>query len=192
MTLIEKARYEMLNLKEKSKFEKMLLFTSILTELLEEYDIKPIIVGGFSVEIYTRSRYTTADIDLVLSGRDKANGVLLELGFEKLGKDWFHEDLEIAIEIPDNVLDGNHDKVIELNLQNNKKVYVIGIDDIIADRLRACVHWKSSEDCEWGYRLFFIHQDGIDLDYLKQKSEKDKTSEELNKWIETYKKSHLS
>jgi len=186
MTLIDKALLEMEKLKSKSKFEKMLLFTSIFTELLEEYNIKPIIVGGLSVEIYTRNDYTTVDIDLVLSGRDKANEILQKLGFEKLGKDWYHEDLEIALEIPDNVLDGSYEKVLILNLPNNKKVYVIGIEDILADRLRACVHWKSTADCEWGYRLLFIHYQDIDIEYLIEKSKKEQTYSELNKWLNTY------
>jgi len=53
MNLIEQAKVEMQALINKSRFEKMVFFTSILTELLEVHGIKPIIVGGLSVEIYS-------------------------------------------------------------------------------------------------------------------------------------------
>ncbi|WP_157404568.1 hypothetical protein [Shouchella shacheensis] len=38
--------------------------------------------------------------------------------------------------------------------EDKQKVFVIGVEDIILDRLRACVHWKSSSDCEWGMNPF--------------------------------------
>jgi len=183
MSLIDEVKNQIMLLSDKPKHEKMILFASIFTELLEAHNIKPVIVGGLSVEIYTRSDYTTRDIDFVFSGRDIANEILLELGFKKLGKDWFHEELELAIEIPDNVIDGDIDKVLTINLSNNKHIYVIGIEDIISDRLRACVFWKSSSDCEWGQRVLLIHQGQIDFNYLKDKASKDNTIDELNKWL---------
>lgn len=66
MNSIEKARLQLSTLKGKPKFEKMLQTTAILTKLFEQEKLKPIIVGGLAVEIYTRSEYTTSDIDIFL------------------------------------------------------------------------------------------------------------------------------
>jgi predicted nucleotidyltransferase len=127
----------------------MLRVSAILTALLEKHRIKPIIVGGLAVEIYTRSEYTTADIDLILSRRDLANELLIELGFTKEGRHWYHEELLISIEIPGDMLqDADYERIIELQLPESRKVFVIGIEDIILDRLRACIHCKSTADCE--------------------------------------------
>jgi hypothetical protein len=72
MNAIELARLAIEKLKNTTKFETMLGTASILTNLLDESGLKAVIVGGFAVEIYTRSEYTTVDIDLIFSRRDLA------------------------------------------------------------------------------------------------------------------------
>lgn len=184
MMSIDKAKQWLKTLEGKSNFEKMIEVTAILTKLLENDRIKPIIVGGFAVEIYTRSEYSTVDIDLVLTRRDLADAVLKKLGFQREGRHWYHEQLMVAVEIPNDVLeDADVDKVVELSLGEGKRVYVIGIEDIILDRLRACVHWQSSSDCEWGRRLFLLHFSRLDMDYMKKTAKTDLTLDRLNEWI---------
>ncbi|MEQ6388944.1 DUF6036 family nucleotidyltransferase [Bacillaceae bacterium S4-13-58] len=184
MKSIEEAQLKLQDLREKSKFEKMIKTTAILTSLFETEGLKPIIVGGLAVEIYTRNEYTTLDIDLIFSQRHIADKYLKRLGFKTEGRHWFHEDLLISIEIPNDMLeDADEDRIVELELDNNLHVYVIGLEDIILDRLRACVHWKSSSDCEWGKRLFLLHKERLDLEYLKHSAQRDNTTEILNKWL---------
>jgi len=179
---IAKARKELVNLKHKNKFEKMIEAAAIITEIMEQEKLKPIIVGGLSVEIYTLQEYTTQDIDFVLSGSEKADKILLDLGFEKEGRYWVHPDIGLAIEIPDRTLAGDYNKVTVFPI-GQRKVYVIGIEDIILDRLRAAVHWKSGVDREWGYRLLYTYFEKIDLDYLYNHTETLTEKTELQIWI---------
>jgi hypothetical protein len=65
----------------------------------------------------------------------------------------------------------------------DKKVYVIGIEDIILDRLRAAVHWKSGEDREWGYRLLLIYFEDIDLTYIESNLQHPSEREEFDVWL---------
>lgn len=188
MSLIEKAKEQLQELQSATQFEKMLKVTAILTSLLEEKNLHPIIVGGLAVEIYTRSDYTTADIDLIISDREAVNDILLELGFVKEGRHWYHEGLLVSIEIPSDILeDADDEKVIELYLEDGYKVFVIGIEDIILDRLRACVHWKSSSDCEWGKRLLLLHFDRLDINYMVKRAKVDKTITVLEEWLHSLK-----
>ncbi|WP_166241063.1 nucleotidyltransferase [Paenibacillus turpanensis] len=184
MLSIEEARIQLRALKGKPKFQRMLHFSAILTSLLEQEQIRPVIVGGFSVEIYTRSEYTTSDVDFILNGRSVAARYLDSLGFQKLGKDWFHRELELAMEIPDNLLAGNYEKVTKILLENSQYVYVIGIEDIILDRLRAFVHWQSSRDGEWAERLFLTHRNRVDVNYLAEQSKKDGTDQLVQGWLQ--------
>lgn len=162
----------------------MVKVTAILTCLLEEKNLRPVVVGGLAVEIYTRSDYTTSDIDIILSDREAANTILLALDFVREGRHWYHEKLSISIKIPNDILeDADYDKVIELSLEKGLKVYVIGIEDIILDRLRACVHWKSSSDYEWGRRLLLLHYERLDIPYMTQQAKVDSTITILTKWL---------
>lgn len=184
MISIEEAKSLLDDLKIKPKFEKMLQTTAILTNLFEQEHLRPIIVGGLAVEIYTRSEYTTLDIDIIVSQRDIADNYFTLLGFIREGRHWYHKGLMISIEIPNDTLeDADDERVTELILRDGLHVYVIGLEDIITDRLRACVHWKSSSDCEWAKRLFLLHLERIDLDYLKKATKKDNTYPILNEWL---------
>ncbi|EIJ78086.1 hypothetical protein PB1_11019 [Bacillus methanolicus PB1] len=187
MNSIEDAKKKICSLIPKSKFEKMVYVTAVLTKLLENNRIRPVIVGGLAVEIYTRSDYTTVDIDVIVSDRKLAGDILVQLGFIPEGRHWYHEELMVSIEIPNDILeDADYEKIIELKLRDGSKVYVIGIEDIILDRLRACIHWKSTSDCEWGKRMFYLHFERIDLEYMRKKAKLDLTIERLEKWIHEY------
>jgi len=192
MITLDDLKSELERIQDLPKFHKMIEFASLLTEYFEESKrIRPIVVGGLSVEIYTRNDYTTRDIDFVSDGWEEFNKVLTELGFSKVERDWYHLDTEIAIEVPSNFLEGSYDKVIELQLPNGRKLYVIGVEDIIIHRLEA-LHSTSfpeeNEDYEWALRMFLIHKkDNIDMDYLLDKAKETKTDKLLDKIIETSK-----
>lgn len=174
-----------------NKLERMLEFVAILTKRLSIEGIQPIIVGGLSVEIYTKGNYTTYDIDLISDGREKINHILTEeYGFEREGRSWYHKDLELALEIPDNYLEGSDEKVLEVELKNGKIVYVIGIEDIIIHRLESAIisspknpEW--TEDYEWAQRMFKIYKDTeiLDINYLKKETKKKNIEYIINDWL---------
>jgi hypothetical protein len=180
---IQEAKASLLRLNDKSKFEKMLYTAAILTDLLMQHNIKPIIVGGLSVEIYTMNGYTTQDLDFVLDGYDQASKVLADLEFKKIGKDWIHPTIGISIEIPSSELSGDYSKVTQLPVEDSK-VYVIGIEDIILDRLRSAVHWQSGVDREWGYRLLLMYFEDLDLEYMHGHLQHPNEVSEFSQWLE--------
>ncbi len=187
MITINDLAKELEKIKSKPKFPKMIEFASLLTEYFEGQGIKPIIVGGLSVEIYTRNDYTTHDIDFVSDGWEEYNKVLTQLGFTKVSRQWYHTDLEIAVEVPASFLEGSYEKVIELQLPNKRKVFVIGIEDIIVHRLEGIANKrypKDDEDYEWAMRMFLIHQDdNIDMNYLIEQSKRTKTFNFIKEWL---------
>jgi predicted nucleotidyltransferase len=158
---------------------------SVLTEAMESEGIRPILVGGKAMELYTQGNYLTYDTDLVLSGRETAHAILSELGFRKRQgqRHWYHEELEYAIEIPDDQLAGSMDRVNRIEL-DGYQVTVIGFEDLIADRMRACKFWTSSRDCEQAENLLTVHYRDIDFTYLSEQAERDGVQDLLAELIE--------
>lgn len=156
-------------------FQKNIKVIGYLTFLLEKLNIRPIIVGGHAVEIYTMGHYTTVDVDLVLNGRELAAKVFETVGFKKAPgyRHWYHEELGLPLEIPDDVLAGSMDRILQVTVEDDFHVYVIGIEDLILDRVRAAVYWKSSADQEWALLLMKSQFEEIDFDYLESEAGKE-------------------
>ncbi|PGK51790.1 hypothetical protein CN918_28780 [Priestia megaterium] len=188
MISIEEIKSEMDQLKTLDPFHRMVEFASLVTAYFEKQGIKPIIVGGLSVEIYTRGEYKTSDIDFVADGYEKFNELLTQLNFIKTGKDWYHTDLELAIEIPGNFLDGSYDNVYKIRLKNDRYVYVIGIEDIIVHRLESAYlsnreNPEYNVDYEWAKRLFLLHHDELNMTYLLEEGKRTQSLPSIEKWI---------
>ncbi len=170
-------------------FEKRLLFMGLLTKELLKYNIRPIIVGGNAVEFYTSGNYATGDIDIISMDYKKTDEILKNWGFEKKGRHWFSKKYDILVESPSDILNGSLEKVAEVELRG-LKVYLIGIEDLIIDRLNAYVHWKSEEDGNWSKQLLSLNWDRIDWNYLEKRSKEEKTIDSLKKLKKLEVKNH--
>ena len=155
--------------------KRRLLLLAYLTEKVETNGIVPVLVGGGAVEVYTFGDYQTKDIDLVFQERQLIGLKLEELDFEKKPgmRHWYHAELDIAIEIPDDVLAGEMEKVSKIEI-NGGKVYVIGLEDLIIDRLNAAVFWRSTSDKEQAFKVLTLHYEEIDFDYLDNRARDEK------------------
>jgi predicted nucleotidyltransferase len=161
-------------------FERMLYVMSIITPALESRGIKSVVVGGSAVEFYTRDWYATGDIDLAVT-KGKRRGIsrtLEELGFKTHGRMWVREDLNLYIETPGDVADLDSDRVTRVETDVGH-AYVIGIEDIILDRVNAARHWKSESDREQAIRMVAMFENEIDWRYLQERARKEKVVEAL-------------
>lgn len=158
--------------------ERRIWVLAIITESLAPTGIKPVLVGGAAVEFYTAGGYTTFDMDIV-SNTQVLDRALIALGFSKDGRHWIHEDMSIAIEAPSESLGQESDRVFEIQI-DDMKAYVLGIEDLIIDRLNAFVHWKSKEDGRWATHLIRENCDQIDWDYLKYRAVEERVDKRLD------------
>lgn len=158
-------------LKDEPFREKQLRAAGIITDYVKKKTgIDLIVVGGLSVELYTDGGYATQDIDFVGTNHETILEALNDLGFKNIGgKDSIHDDLELFVEIPGSVLkDADERYVRELKTPDDFNVRIIGVEDIIKDRLRAYIHWKSIDQREWTYELIKRHLTELDIDYIKE------------------------
>lgn len=174
--------------KIKNETKKIVYFMGWLTHKIQKRGLPPpILVGGSALEIYTAGKYSSGDIDIVSSCREEIKKILLDSGFfSQQGRYFVSEKLGMFIEIPDSTLAGDYNKVKKLSISKNLEIFVIGIEDLIIDRLCACVFWRSENDCLHAKYLFHKFKNEIDIDYLKQKAKQEEVDKKLDEIISEY------
>jgi hypothetical protein len=154
-----------------SPLAKQLLITGLITRILEERGKSaPVVIGGLALSYYTREVYFTADIDLSYADRGALDDVLQSLGFAKKGRYWVHDGLDVAIEVPAAGLAGEYAPLESVELGDGLRCVVLGLEDLVIDRLNACKHWKSEVDCEMTELLVARYRKDLDWAYLEKKA----------------------
>ncbi len=161
------------------RLERRLAFVALLASANTARGwLPPIVVGGHAVEFYTAGGYATVDIDLV-SAHEPLEQVLPEWGFVARGRHWLHEGLGLVVEAPGSHLDpGQRERVTRVEIAGGI-AHILGVEDVIVDRLAACVHWRSEEDCRWARVLLGLFADRLDRDYLVESARSQEVDERL-------------
>lgn len=133
---------------------------------------------------YTQNDYTTRDIDFVSDGYNIIEELLLTLDFEKENRFFYRDDIEVAIEILDNHLEGDMNKVQKLELENGLFIYVISLEDIMIDRLRASLYWNSEDTSIWGFNLLTKNFRTLDISYIKNTLQTKQEKNEFERWLQ--------
>jgi hypothetical protein len=157
--------------KMESPLKRQLLMVALMTRLLEEMGKgSPVIIGGCALSYYSREVYFTSDIDLAYKDREALGVVLKSIGFIKKERYWVHEGLKMAIEAPVSVLTGEDAPIEVVELGEGLQCTIIGIEDLVIDRLNACKHWKSEIDCEMVELLTRRYVKDLDWSYLQKRA----------------------
>lgn len=148
---------------------------SLITEAFVSLGLSPpVVVGGLAVETYTSAEYTTRDIDFIHADDAAVRRVMSALGFiTRPGYRYYeHTDIGVFVEFPTGPLDGDRDRIAEVQLDDGSVLYVIGVEDAILDRVAAYVHWDKrrpdSPDAAQAVTLLIARRDMIDTEYLNR------------------------
>jgi len=154
-----------------SPLKRQLLMVGLITRLLEEKGKNaPVVIGGCALSYYSREVYFTSDIDLAYADREALEIVLKSVGFVKEGRYWVQEELRMAIEAPASNLAEEEAPVEIVEVEEGLRCTIIGLEDLIIDRLNACKHWKSVTDCEMVELLINHYFNELDWPYLEKKA----------------------
>ena len=151
--------------------KRQLLMVSLITKLLENKGKNPpVIIGGCALSYYSREVYFTSDIDLAYADREALDAVLKDVGFDRRGRYWVNERLKMAIEAPVSILAGEDSPVEIVEVGEDLHCFIIGIEDLLIDRLNAYTHWKSEIDYEMSELLIQRYRSELDWSYLERKA----------------------
>lgn len=156
-----------------SPLKKQLLTVALISKLLmEKGKDTPVVIGGCALAYYSREVYFTADIDLAYSDREAINEVLLDIGFKKKGRYWINQNMNVAVEVPASSLPDEEAPIEIVEFEEGLQCKIIGIEDLIIDRLNSCKHWKYEVDCEMVELLLRKYYNELDWEYLEKKAGK--------------------
>ena len=160
--------------------ERRLTFVGLLSAAVQALGWPaPIVVGGHAVEYYTAGGYVTMDIDLAGASEPVAQ-VLTSWGFARQGRHWFDEDLKLVVEVPGSGPDSaTLEHVTGVHI-GRLVAYVIGIEDLIVDRLCAAKYWRDSESLMWAEALLVTATD-LDIAYLDHRAAEEDVLDELKR-----------
>jgi len=136
--------------------ERTLRVAAVLSEALADAGARPVLVGGGAVEIYTRSAYTTRDLDFVAAVTQGVRQALSSLGFDRDGRHWVHEGLGLVVEFPATTLSPSRAVSIDVD---GRVLRIIAVEDLIVDRLASWKHWGWDPDGAAAAILLAAHPD---------------------------------
>ena len=127
---------------------------AVLAEALELAGCRPVLVGGAAVEIYTRSAYTTFDLDFIAAETEELAPTMRALGFERQGRHWVQRALGVVVEFPGTTLAPAKAESMEVD---GRRLSVISVEDLIVDRLASWKHWGWEPDGAAAVLLLALH-----------------------------------
>jgi hypothetical protein len=104
----------------------------------------PVLVGGGAVELYSGGAYVTGDLDFAGEVPSEVASRLREAGFARQGRHWVHEAGQVFLEFPSSALEP--DERAERLTVGEVTVLVLGLEEVVVDRLAAWKHWRSEID----------------------------------------------
>ena len=164
---------------EPDLFKRKMRLIGYVFAALAKQKVDVCLVGGEAVELYTAGQFETGDIDITASSRAITEELLGKLGFKRDGMILLNEELSIAFQI---VADypSRSEKIRTLQI-SGFGIKVVGVEDLIIDRLVAAKHWRSNPkmDLEQATVLFRNFRASIDPQYLRKRAEDERVEDFL-------------
>jgi len=120
------------------------------------------------VELYSGGAYRTSDLDFVGTLDGEAMRKLEAVGFRRQGRHWIHEEHQLFLEFPGAAL--GEDETAAIIEVGPYSVLIIGLEELIADRLAAWLYWKSDVDGLNAFRLVEVAGSDVDWKRLRELS----------------------
>ncbi len=144
---------------------KQMVIAGIICGLFRQSGARAVMVGGSAVEFYTAAQYTTKDIDFVSTHTGCIKAIMDELGFVNKSGTWvLPEDPTVVVEFPAGPLAGSYGKIQSVRLPDGDVADVVGLEDIIVDRMAASKFWHDGSEGLARY-IALARYDEIDWKY---------------------------
>ena len=141
-------------------------------EALENESIETVLSGGCCVELYSKGRYTSDDIDLIdrfNGGHRKIKQIMEKIGFKeyKMKRYFVHEDTSLFIEFPKGPLGVGDTPVKEVATRTTETgtLKLLTPTDCIKDRLAAYYHWDDEQSVDQA--IWVANENDFDMESIE-------------------------
>ena len=133
---------------------------------LRTHGIDVVVVGGSAITAHVPGVYTSMDIDFaVTSGinRRRLSRALREIGFQKRGRVFVHSDTPHSLDFVADKPYIDKEAVCDFAeiATSAGSVCVLNLEDAIADRIAAFLHWSDSESLDVAERAATCARDRL-------------------------------
>jgi hypothetical protein len=163
---------------EPNELRKKMLVLGYVTTRLEKKRQTVVLVGGQAVETYTAGQFPSGDIDITTTDSPTTEKVLASLGFKREGMIWFSKQLGIAFQIVGYSPSGSLERSRILKV-GPYRTRIVGVEDLILDRLQAAKFWNIPSDYEKAKVLYENFRKQIDQDYLREIAKRNNVEDSL-------------
>ncbi len=130
------------------------------------------------METYTAGQFTTGDVDITTTDRKATEDILARMGFKREGMVWYSEAIGVVVHIVD-IFPRRTEKTRVIHV-GPYTVRVVGVEDLIVDRLAAAKFWRSQRDAEQAKALFDGFRKQIDIQYLRKRAREENVEDVLS------------
>jgi hypothetical protein len=137
---VPKSEFDAAIARARSGSERIQFVGALLGRATEE---APIIVGGSAIEVYTSSKTSTLDIDIV-APRETAARAIESWGFvRRKGRVWRRDDLGMDIDLLGTDFTGSRQRIRVIATPYGP-VRLSSVEDMLVKRLAELKHWQTS------------------------------------------------
>lgn len=152
--------------------DQQLALAAFIASLFEKYKVDLVVVGGATVQYYTRAEYVTGDLDAILYGdtKEMIEEVMSSIGFRRTTnyRHFEHPKFPFVVEFPPSPVMIGSRKIMKVdNLKfGENSVQVLKVEDVIMDRIIAGIEWRDQPSLEQARLMWLKNKDRINVDYL--------------------------
>jgi hypothetical protein len=159
------------------KHERILYFGALLAK---ESGSDIIVVGGSAIEVYTRGKYVSGDVD-IRADRPAVDRVLAKWGFKDHGRLWIRKDWGLAVDVVGDEYSGDPYRATTVSTPYGS-VRIAVVEDLFVKRLAAAKHWRVPEALDEANLLWSGYRDQMDDAYLSRQASAYHVLDLLNKF----------
>jgi len=158
-----------------------------LQSLFPDEAVRPILVGGAAMELYTEGAYIMVDLDFVGVVPPPVASDLRKAEFRRLDRHWLHDKESVSITCHGATLRSG-ERAVDQRF-GDYRVLMVSPEDLLVDRLATWRHRESPTDGVQAYLLYYTKHGPMDVEHLRKRAVAEDVEPALDSMIRLFFKS---